>query len=261
MNNNFTVIIPLHDGSEEARKMVTEAFTSVPLDVNVFIVTSNEVAEQLSDMNVSSNIFVKAVDVENTDFCSLVNASVQLVETPYFSILEYDDVYTDIWFKNVEEYVKYQPETSVFLPLTRLTTHDEKKFAGFGNEPVWASSFSNDMGYIDNDCLQNFFNFYMTGSVFNKEDFKNCGGLKSSVKIYFWYEFLLRLTNKGKKVFVLPKIGYEHRVGRETSLYGQYAKSVTKKEADFYFDLAKKEYFFDVDRKRTYGEDAEEVEE
>ena len=90
----------------------------------------------------------------------------------------------------------------MFLPLEELIDYNKNNFIGYGNEAPWASSFSNDIGYIDNDCLQQYFDFYLTGGVFNTEDWINQGGLKPSIKISFWYEFLLRITNNNKKVFV-----------------------------------------------------------
>ena len=46
----------------------------------------------------------------------------------------------------------------------------------------------------------------MTGSIFNTADWKEVGGLKPQIKLTFWYEWMLRLTNKGKDIFVIPKI-------------------------------------------------------
>ena len=47
---------------------------------------------------------------------------------------------------------------------SELLDADDSKFIGIGNEAPWASSFSNEIGYIDLDCLQNFFDFYKVGS-------------------------------------------------------------------------------------------------
>ena len=102
----------------------------------------------------------------------------------------------------------------------------------------------NDLGYIDLDCLQNFFEFYLTGSVFNTSDWKEVGGLKPNVDLYFWYELLLRWTNKGKTVFVIPKVGYVHYLGRKDSMLETYRKTISEEEAKRLLNVAKKEYFF-----------------
>ena len=117
-------------------------------------------------------------------------------------------------------------------------------YIGFGNEAPWASSFSNEIGFIDNECLQNYFDFYMTGSIFNTDDWKEVGGLKPMIKITFWYEWLLRMTNKGKKIYVIPKVGYNHKLGRNGSIVDTYRKTVGEDESNFFFELAKREYFY-----------------
>jgi hypothetical protein len=76
--------------------------------------------------------------------------------------------------------------------------------------------------------------------------------LKPSIKITFWYEWLLRATNKGKKVFVIPKVGYNHTLGRQGSLVEQYKADIDKEESQWWFDLAKREYFYKEDRKKEY---------
>ena len=74
------------------------------------------------------------------------------------------------------------------------------------------------------------------------------------MKVSFWYEFLLRAAYKGKKMFVIPKVGYRHFVGREDSLSYQYGNNMSEVELNWWIDLAKKEYFFPHDRNKTYQE-------
>jgi hypothetical protein len=69
---------------------------------------------------------------------------------------------------------------------------------------------------------------------------------------------LLRLTNKGKKVFVMPKVGYVHMLGREGSLMEQYREQMDADESKFWFDTAKQEYFYKDDRNKTYTKKQEQ---
>ena len=71
-----------------------------------------------------------------TDFCSQVNVGVENVKTKWFSILELDDVYSAIWFKNFVEYKKHYDDMDLFLPIV-LDVNTEDKFIHFSNEPVW----------------------------------------------------------------------------------------------------------------------------
>ena len=255
---DITVIIPVHEHNDFVKSLLNRAIVSVPSEYKIVISTSLEVdfsylTEEYSNVNILTNS-------AKNDFCSLVNYAVNEIDTKWFSILEFDDEYTNIWFNNVEKYIEYNPEVSVFLPLEELIDFNQNKFIGYGNEAPWASSFSNEIGYIDNDCLQQYFDFYLTGAIFNTEDWKTYGGLKPSIKISFWYEFLLRITNKGKKVFVIPKLGYKHYVDRENSLYDIYRKTIDEKESTWYFELAKQECFYIQDRNKTYENKEEEGE-
>ena len=249
---DITVIIPVHEHNDFVKSLLNRAIVSVPSEYKIVVSTSLEVdfsylTEEYSNVNILTNS-------AKNDFCSLVNYAVNEIDTKWFSILEFDDEYTNIWFNNVEKYIEYNPEVSVFLPLEELIDFNQNKFIGYGNEAPWASSFSNEIGYIDNDCLQQYFDFYLTGAIFNTEDWKTYGGLKPSIKISFWYEFLLRITNKGKKVFVIPKLGYKHYVDRENSLYDIYRKTIDEKESTWYFELAKQEQYYKEDRNKKYEE-------
>ena len=104
------------------------------------------------------------------------------------------------------------------------------------------------LSLYDLDCLQNFFDFYLTGSIFSTHDFLTLGGLKPSIKITFWYEWLLRATNKGKLVYVVPKIGYKHYLGRPNSLVQSARETMSEKESQWWFEVAKKEYFYKEER-------------
>lgn len=240
--NDILVIIPLHKFDDEVKSLLNDAVNSVPNDIDIVISTQKDITEKISEC-FKENPNVKAIGNDASDFQTLVNNAVN-DNYKWFSILEYDDEYTPIWFQNVRKYIEFKPSTSIFLPLEDLVDFNKKEYVGFGNEAPWASSFSNDLGYIDLDCLQNFFDFYLTGSVFNTSDWKEVGGLKPNVDLYFWYELLLRWTNKGKTVFVIPKVGYVHYLGRKDSMFETYRKTISEEEAKRLLNVAKKEYFF-----------------
>lgn len=256
-NLDIAIIVPLHEFSDDNKELLKHAIESVPSEYEVRVSCTKGLGKNVNDMKLGKN--VKVIENDASDFASLVNKAVG--GTKWFSILEFDDTYTKIWFENVARYVEYMPDVSVFLPLTDLVDFSESKFMGYGNEAPWASSFSNEIGHIDNECLQEYFDFYMTGGVFNTEDWENLGGLKASIKLTFWYEFLLRATMKTKKVFVIPKSGYIHCVNRPNSLYAQYRESLTQDETEWWFKLAKQECYFKDDRHKTYEENKEEKEE
>lgn len=246
----LAVIIPMHEFGKENIELLNKAVESVPTEVNVLLsVKKGTDGRKLKGISDRLGIVQES---EGDSFAELVNAAVDNIEEKWFSILEFDDTYTQTWLDNTKKYIDFMPETSVFMFLEDITDFNNGKYVGFGNEAAWASSFSNEIGYIDNECLQNYFDFYLTGSIFNTADWKEIGGLKPSIKVTFWYEWLLRLTNKSKKVFVIPKVGYNHTLGREGSLVNNYRKEMSQDETQWWFDLAKREMYYKEDRKKSY---------
>jgi hypothetical protein len=247
---DLVVIVPMHEFGKENIELLNKAVESVPEGLKVILSVKKGV-DGRTLKGISNRLTVLA-ESDGDSFVELVNTAVDNIEEKWFSILEFDDTYTPIWLDNAKKYVEFMPETSVFMFLEDITDFNNGKYISFGNEAAWASSFSNEIGYIDNDCLQNYFDFYLTGSIFNTADWKEVGGLKPSMKITFWYEWLLRATNKGKKVFVIPKVGYNHSLARKGSLVEYYKDNMGKDETEFWFDLAKREMFFKEDRNKTY---------
>ena len=248
--NDITVIIPIHEYNDEINSLLSKAIASVPNDIPLVLSCAPNVVSELQVKDYGQKNVSFVMD-EDTSFQSLVNKAVEKVETKYFSILEFDDIYTDIWFDNVAKYMKFYPEISIFLPLTDLYDFQNEKYLGYGNDAAWASSFSEEIGYIDHGCLENFFDFYLTGSIFNTDDWKKIGGLKKSMKLTFWYEFLLRATNNDKKIYVIPKVGYIHNLNRKDSLINIFSETLTEEESGKWVELAKQEQYFTEDRNKT----------
>ena len=254
----ITTIIPVHKYNEEVKGLLEIAVksfveTSKNNPADLMFVGPKEVLDQVKALNLHEAAYVEN---ENPWFSAQINAAVKAVATEYFSILEYDDEYTPIWFDNVAKYVAMGDDISVYLPLTEIYDYENKNQGpiGYVNEAVWASTFSEKLGYFDNECLQDYLIFNTTGGVFKTKDFIEVGGLKESIKLSFWYEFLLRAINKGKNIYVIPKIGYFHIVNRHSSLSETYAQDMSDRESEFWVELARKEYLFKNDRKKTYEE-------
>jgi hypothetical protein len=81
------------------------------------------------------------------------------------------------------------------------------------------------------------------------------GGFKSSIKLTFVYEFLLRLTYNSVSIMTIPKLGYKHTNMREGSIFWNYKfgeEKMLEDEVKFWVQTAKKEYFFVDDRNIKY---------
>lgn len=245
--NNITVIIPMNDLGGDNIALLDKAIKSIPNGVKYVISCKNGVD--------TSNLSNKGTIIQTSNgdsFQELVNSAVEVIDTDWFSILEFDDTYSDIWLENVGKEIEYKPDVSMFMALEDVTDFNDGKYIGFGNEAPWASAFSNEIGYIDLDCLQTYFDFYVTGSVFNTKDWKGIGGLKPSIKVTFWYEWMLRAANKSKKIYVIPKVCYNHTLGRNGSLTEITKKEMSQDEIKWWFDLAKRDYFFKEEKESSY---------
>ena len=255
---DLVVIVPLHEFNSNVEELLAKAIASVPKELEIRISCKNGLSE---DIKKACKKYKNVVIYESenadapSDFCTLVNQAVG--DSKWFSILEFDDEYSKIWFDNFKKYVDFYSDVSVFMPLEDLIDANDKKFIGIGNEAPLASSFSNELNYVDYDCLQNFFDFYLTGSIFNTQDWEEIGGLKNTIKLTFWYEWLLRATHKGKKIYVIPKVGYVHMLGRKGSLIETYKNEINEKESDFWVNVARKDHFYKEIRdisKYTYND-------
>lgn len=253
---DITIIIPLHKFDNTIKGLLENAFQSIKKNQENYtfgklipmVVGPNEVLESLGEEFGEKEFYHTCRNNEKTDFCSQINRAVKNVETDYFSILEFDDVYTDKWFKMAHDYFYTNESVSLFLPINIIWSEEAPGQFQYINEIAWTSSFSNEIGYLDYDCLQDYPSFNLTGGIFNTNDFKTVGGFKPSIKLAFNYELLLRIAKKELKIFVVPKEGYMHVIGRKGSLTDEYNKEIAREDIKKWFDLAKIECSFNEDR-------------
>jgi len=191
---------------------------------------------------------------EDPNFANQVNRGVELAKSEWCSILEFDDEYSNIWFKNAHKYMSIYKDIDAFLPIV-VDVDDKLVFAGFTNEATFAANISSDMGYLTNETLQTFQNFQTSGMVFKKEMYERVGKMKSNIKLTFGYELFLRMTHNSAKILTIPKIGYKHMNLREGSIFWNYkngTNSMDSEEARFWIESAKKECFFTTQRDINY---------
>ena len=72
-----------------------------------------------------------------------------------------------------------------------IDTDEKGVFMGFTNEATFALNLTNEIGLLNNEILQNFQNFQLSGLVIEKEKFIEVGMLKPTVVLTFVYEFFL----------------------------------------------------------------------
>lgn len=191
---------------------------------------------------------------QEPNYANQVNFGIKNAKGTWVSLFEFDDEYSSIWFKNVKKYVESFPEVQMFLPVV-VETDEKGLFAGFTNEATFAANFSQEMGILTNDTLQEYQNFQTAGSVIKKSVIEDFGGFKPSIKLTFIYEFLLRLTYNSVVVMTIPRLGYKHVNLREGSIFWNYKfgdSKMVEDEVKFWIQTAKREYFFTDDRSIKY---------
>lgn len=208
----------------------------------------------LDDYDFSGLTVFREIWTQEPNFSKQVNHGVEVATSNWCSILEFDDEYSNIWFKNSLKYMDIYKDVDAFLPIV-VDVDDKLVFAGFTNEATFASNISSEMGILTNETLQNFQNFQISGMVFRKNKYQEVGGLKSNIKLTFGYELFLRLTHNSAKIMTIPKIGYKHMNLREGSIFWNYKNGderMDQNEARFWIETAKKEYFFTTERDINY---------
>lgn len=257
---NISVILPVHELADETCiKLFKNSLKSLseqkvaPDELLIVYPKGSEVETLLSGFDFSEyKISVRLVANEGkTDFQSQVNRAMEDVNTEWFSILEFDDEYSVNWFKNVVTYIDAHQDVEMFLPII-IDTDENGEFIGLSNEAVWANSFSDELGYLDNGALLAYQNFNIDGFVMKKEVFQDNGGFKTNIKLTFIYEFLLRMTFKDVRVMVIPRFGYKHMNNRPNSLFQTYKSEMNPVESNWWLAQAKKEYYFPNEREITY---------
>ena len=225
-------------------------------DIELLIVHSDEesLCSFLNEFDFG-DLNIKLVRNEgDVDFASQINLGLENATHEWVSILEFDDEYATIWFKNVHRYSNAYPEVKGFLPIV-VDIDDKGVFAGFTNEATFASNMNSEIGYLTNEVLLNYQNFQSSGMVIKKSVLKDFGSFKKNIKLTFVYELLLRLTYNNVSIMTIPRIGYKHTNMREGSVFWSYKNGSSKlsnDEVKFWIESAKKEHFFKVDREIKY---------
>ena len=264
MNNKLSLSIILPIKSSKTRNFgeyFEKAITSIKSQTTeveelLIVHTSEEsLIDFLNEYDFGTLNVTKLLWDKTPNYCEQVNYGVKNAKGSGVSLFEFDDEYSSIWFKNVKKYIDAYPDTQVFLPVV-VETDEKGVFAGFTNEATFAANFSQEMGFLSNETLQDYQNFQTAGSVIKKQSIEDFGGFKPSIKLTFVYEFLLRLTYNSVTIMTIPKLGYKHTNMREGSIFWNYKFGEDKMiddEVKFWIQTAKKEFFFVEDRNIKYN--------
>lgn len=221
--------------------------------------------------NLNCTISVNAEELNFSKiFNNAFNAAVQS-GYEFISFVEAEDSYSLRWFELAEVYANENPEISILLPLIRNSINGT--FTGLLNEAAWAEGMSEEAGKVDINLLMKFNCINPLGAVYKVESIKEYSEedngvykpMKESMKLSHYYEFFLRMIYNDLKVMTVPRLGYELKIVRKETYTDSTCKlpqnitdfapekgGISAEEGRYWFELAKKEYFFDEDRKKVY---------
>ncbi len=257
--DNFTLIIPINEFDKEKDteflKKATESISKnkdyQPKKIIVVHTADNFDKTLFSKLD---NVQYLTNTADKKDFAYQLNLGAKAVDTEYFGFLEFDDELGDTYFRAFKEYSDFYKNISVFLP-TIIDISETDVFIKFTNSEALSRGLiqEGELGLLSHDHIKPMTSLNTSGAIFKTEDFNGIGGFKSSIKLSFIYEFLLRASYNDQKIFVIPRFTYLHRNGRPGSYLDQINKqNITKEEVTFWFDTARKEFYFDRDRDVVY---------
>lgn len=210
----ITVIIPLHEINDNVEAQLKTAVESVDTNKNeLMFVGPKDVISKAAEM---FDIKIALVENDNTDFNEQINKGVYACLTPYFTILEYDDMLMPIWNRLMEE--EMHRDATVTAPISLYVYNGDKDgnnaYSHFVNEIAWDAFFIEEgvgeVGYVTYHELEPYNGYAVSGAIIKTDDFISLGCLKPEYSIAAWYEFLLRCAFAKKKIFIAPKVAYKH---------------------------------------------------
>ena len=253
---DVTYIVPVHKFDRTVSELLPNALKSIKAsvgsDYSVIIVGPKKAigsAEKIvSDCGLKE--VTKFIENDNTDPFAQINVAAGRCTTPYFCVVEYDDEIAPFWGARAKEY----GENNASVLLSLIEVYSAGVPVSFGNELAWDSAFADEhnLGFVDIDQLNTYMDFIVSGAFIRTEDFISVGGLKPSLKIAAWYEFLLRCCYKHKDVYVVPKLGYKHAIDTKGSYSEISHNSISQEEGAWLISTAKQEYFFKEDRNKVF---------
>lgn len=271
MNNKLTVIIPIHILEEYEFTLLTHAINSLNNQKStnfkvIFVVSEQVETQKLKIQELCKFEHIFELNSESDSYQQQINHAVlNVVDTEYFTVLQFDDAALPNWIARLETYIEQHPEDGVLMGLPHenlMKTDGTLEFMGYANRIAWQKS--SNFGYIEMEALKeavratnivaSVAGFSLAGAAYKTEMFVRAGGLKKGQEYFFDYEFLMRIKQLGYKIYVIPKTMYISVFGRKGSITDDM-QAMDKGERYKWLMMANSEYLFTYDRMLIPTED------
>lgn len=274
-NQTFPIDLVVLDAGLSDKEI--ESLMSIAKKPSVKIVKSAEDGTPVEEIIEAENgIEINLIKAEVSNFSKVFNTIFNLaIEGEYeaFSVVEVDDSIGARWYGIANTYMQENEEVGFFLPMIR--NFQNGTLIGLMNEACWAEGISEEVGKFDINLLLRFNCANPLGGLFRVSSLQEYSEdkdgrmypMKESIKISHYYEFFLRMIYNDVKMMTVPRVGYDFRVSNVEEFNHSSSKvpnnitvipeekgGVSVQETSFWVELAKKEYFFDEDRCKTFSE-------
>ena len=259
---NVSYIIPLHIYNDEIEVQLKNAIESlksmyddkVSSKDKCIIVGPKDVINEAEKLynSISCKLSLTLVTNDEIDFQTQINKAAMKCITEYFCVLEYDDTFYPYYIDYTKKYFDGDKSNYSLILSVNEYVNKTSNVVSFGNEIGLDATFNENIGYVTLDGLKEYMDFSCTGAFINTEDFIKSGMLKKSMKIASWYEFMLRLATNNKTIYVLPIIGYKHRIDNENGYLMQERSKISQEEGMWLIKTAQEECEYKEDRKLLF---------
>jgi len=249
----INIIIPAHEYIDDLEQTINSVLIQGD-NYKPHVVGPQKVIDQIKNIDgITPCVYVD----EDTSYAAMVNHCIKRMPDEsgdWVSILEYDDELLPNFVETFERYSKSHEADIYSLMSLNLKASDDKTLLGTTNEVTWAGGMAEKQGWYDyNLAIKGHFSF-INSMVINRKCFEEFGYFKPSMPMYEDYEWFLRMIYNDVKIYAIPQIRHYHYV-RDNSKSMSIANDVSAIERQFWLSTARKEYFFDEDRKIEYEEE------
>lgn len=245
-NKKIGYIIPLHKKDERVYK----AIASVPENDIALVCCPEDVAKWIS------NDHDDWLKVDGSSYQKLVNAGIDYfkeTDADYISILEFDDTLTPNAGSIVSQYGTDWEDVDILAPLSMAVKEgedDKPILIAVANEAAMAPQLAEEHGYFDFNMMLRSNFLFVNGCYIKPEVFENFGKFKENFKMFYDYEWALRMVYNGAVIRSIPKATRFHYLSDGGAFETQ--RNAPKADKDNWLSAARREYFFEEDREISF---------
>ena len=227
------------------------AIDSVP-DGGIILSTTPEVKEWF-EIKYKGDKITEVLTSEKNTYQTLANAGIEFsktVEADYISILEFDDHLTPNAHRILNEYMDVYEDADILAPLACVVKQDENSdkptLLNMINEACYAGGIPEAQGYFDFNMLLRTNFMFVNGCYIKPSVFEEFGGFKENFRLFYDYEWILRMVYNGAVIRGIPKATHFHYMTPDGAFSA--SKKESKDVAGEYLKAVRREYFFEEDR-------------